>query len=131
MSESTDTIRGAYEAFAQGKVPAVLEILADDVSWDVPKSLPNGGVHEGRDSVAQFFAGLADAYGELRVEPDEYLEAGDKVIASGHHRGRGHNGVEFEARFVHTWTIDGGRASEFVEVADTAEITPAMEGAAA
>ena len=131
MSESTDTVRGAYEAFAQGNVPAVLEILADDVTWDVPKSLPNGGVHDGRDSVAEFFAGLAEAYAELRVEPDEYLEADGKVIARGYHRGRGHNDVEFEARFVHTWTVDGGTVGEFVEVADTAEITPAMESATA
>ena len=131
MSENTDTIRGAYEAFAQGDVPGVLEVLTDDVTWDVPKSLPNGGVIEGRDNVAEFFAGLADAYAELRVEPDEYLEDGGKVAAYGHHRGRGNNGVEFEARFVHTWTVDGGKASEFVEVADTAEITPALEGAAA
>ena len=131
MSESTDTVRGAYEAFAQGHVPAVLEILADDVTWDVPRSLPNGGVHEGRDGVAAFFGGLGDAYAELRVEPDEYLEADGKVVARGHHRGRGHNGVEFEARFVHTWVFDGAQASEFVEVADTAEITPAMESATA
>ena len=53
------------------------------------------------------------------------------MIVRGHHRGRGNNGVEFEARFVHTWTVSDGKATEFVEVADTAEITPAMESATA
>ena len=34
------TIRGAYEAFGRGDVPAVLSILADDVAWSVPPPLP-------------------------------------------------------------------------------------------
>jgi hypothetical protein len=131
MSENSDTVRGAYESFAKQDIPGVLGTFSEGIEWDVPKSLPNGGVHHGPDDVGQFFAGLADAYGELRVEPDEYLDAGDKVIVRGHHRGRGNNGVEFEASFVHIWTVEAGKATAFFEVADTAEITPAMEGAAA
>jgi uncharacterized protein len=127
VSENADTVRGAYEAFARQDIPGVLERFQDDIEWDVPKALPNGGVHHGPDAVAEFFAGLPDAYAELRVEPDEYLDAeGDLVVVRGHHRGRGHNGFEFEARFVHTWTVNDGKATQFVEVADTAEMTPAL-----
>ena len=130
MSEQTDTVRGAYESFARQDLPGVLNAFADDISWDVPTTLPNGGVHRGKDDVRGFFESLPGAYAELRVEPDEHLDAGDHVITRGYHRGRGHNGVEFEARFVHTWTMRDGKAAEFVEVADTALIAPAVEGAA-
>ena len=126
MSENTETVRGAYEAFARQDIPAVLERFQGDIEWDVPKSLPNGGVHKGPDAVAEFFSGLPEAYAELRVEPEEYLDAEERVVVRGRHRGRGNNGVEFEARFVHIWTVSGGKASQFVEVADTAEMTPAL-----
>ena len=126
MSDNAETIRGAYEAFGRQDIPGVLERFDGEIEWDVPKALPNGGVHRGPDAVAEFFGGLPEAYAELRVEPDEYLDAGDRVVVRGHHRGRGQNGVEFEARFVHTWTLSDGKATEFVEVADTAEMTPAL-----
>jgi ketosteroid isomerase-like protein len=128
MSEASETVRGAYESFAEQDIPAVLDRLADEVEWDVPKTLPSGGVHCGPDQVAEFFSGLPGAYAELRVEPDEYLDAGDKVVVRGHHRGKGNNGAEFEARFVHTWTLRDGKAAQFVEVADTAAMTPALSG---
>ncbi len=108
----------------------MLEVFAEDISWDVPATLPNGGVHRGHEEVTEFFSAIPEAYGELRVEPDEYLDAeGDRVIVRGHHRGRGNNGVEFEARFVHTWKVRDGKAQEFVEVADTAQIAPALNAA--
>jgi ketosteroid isomerase-like protein len=128
MSDKSDVVRSAYEAFGRQDIPAVLEQFSSEISWDVPKSLPGGGVHRGHDEVADFFGNLADSYAELRVEPDEYLDADGRVIVRGHHHGRGNNGVEFEARFVHTWTVSDGKAAEFVEVADTAEMTPALEG---
>ena len=129
MSDNTETIRSGYEAFAKQDIPGVLEVFAEDIEWDVPTTLPNGGVHRGHAGVTEFFGGIPEAYAELRVEPDEYLDAeGNRVIVRGHHRGRGNNGVEFEARFVHTWTLRDGKAAEFVEVADSAKITPALAG---
>jgi uncharacterized protein len=128
MSENTDTIRSGYEAFAKQDIPGVLEVFAEDIEWDVPTTLPNGGVHRGHGEVTQFFSGIPEAYGELRVEPDEYLDAeGDRVVVRGYHRGHGKNGAEFEARFVHTWQLRDGKAAQFVEVADTAKITPALD----
>jgi ketosteroid isomerase-like protein len=127
MSENNEVIRSGYEAFARQDIPGVLERFAEDIEWDVPESLPNGGVHRGHDGVSAFFASIADAYGELRVEPDEYIDAeGDRVVVRGHHRGRGHNGAEFEADFVHIWTVRDGKAATFFEVADSAAIAPAI-----
>ena len=49
--QNLDTVRGAYEAFARGDVPAVLAILADDIEWSVPPPLPQAGDAHGRDEV--------------------------------------------------------------------------------
>jgi len=126
MSENTETIRSGYEAFARGDVPAVLEVFAEDIVWDTPESLPNGGVHRGHDGVGAFFATLPQTWGEFSVEPEEYLDSGDRVIVRGHHRGKGHNGVEFAASFAHFWTLRDGKATSFYEVLDSAAMTPAL-----
>src|SRR5689334_899805 len=127
MSENTDTIRSGYEAFGRQDIPGVLAVFAEDIEWVPAASLPNPGVYRGHDGVTGFFATLPETYGELRVEPDEYLDAeGDRVVVTGHHRGHGPSGTEFEADFVHIWTVRDGKAATFVEVTDSAAITPAL-----
>ena len=39
MAGSADLIQGAYDAFAQGDIPAVIDSLSDDVSWEVANGL--------------------------------------------------------------------------------------------
>ena len=125
--QDVETIRGGYEAFARQDIPAVLGLFDPGIEWDVSDALPVGGVHHGHDEVGRFFQSLAETYAELRVEPEDFLDAGEHVVVLGMHRGRGHNGYEFEARFVHVWDMRGGRAVRFREAADTAKILPAVE----
>jgi uncharacterized protein len=125
--QDVETIRGGYEAFARQDIPAVLGLMAPEIEWDVPDTLPNGGTHRGPDAVGSFFAGLAQTWAELRVEPEQYLDAGDHVVVLGTHRGRGNNGTPFEARFVHVWALRDGKAVRFRETADTAKLLPALE----
>jgi ketosteroid isomerase-like protein len=43
VSSAGDVIRHAYDAFGRGDIPAVIEVLADDVDWSLPDLLPQGG----------------------------------------------------------------------------------------
>ena len=128
--QDVDTVRSAYEAFGRQDIPAVLDTFADDIKWDVPDSLPIGGVFHGKDEVGRFFGTIGEHYVELLVEPEEYLDAGDRVVALGHHRGKAKGGDSFEVRFAMVWTMRDGKAAEFKEFTDTAPITKAMEAAA-
>lgn len=125
--QDVETMRGGYEAFARQDIPAVLALFDPEIEWDVSDALPEGGVHHGHEGVGRFFQSLPVTYAELRVEPEDFLDAGDHVVVIGTHRGRGHNGSAFEARFVHVWDMRGGRAVRFRETADTAKILPALE----
>lgn len=129
--QDVDTIRGGYEAFARQDIPGVMEAFADDIEWDTPDSIPAGGVFHGKEEVGRFFQSLGDHYDELRVEPEEFLEAGDHVVALGHHRGKVTGGDAFEARFAMVWKMRDGKAATFREYTDTAVILRAIEGAAA
>lgn len=132
MSQSNvDTIRAGYEAFGRQDIPAVMAAFDPGIEWTSPDSLPNGGTFHGPEDVGGFFASLGDTWAELNVEPGEYLDAGDDVIVIGRHRVAGHNGVRADLDFVHRWTLRDGKIVRFYEVADTARMLPALEGAAA
>jgi uncharacterized protein len=127
MSEqNVAAVRGLYEAFARGDVPAVLDGFTDDIDWYTPDSLPFGGSFQGRDAVAGFFQSLPKYYEELRVEPDEYVATGDRVVAIGHHRGRTTSGNSFEIPFAMVWTVTDGKASTFREHTDTAAFSAVL-----
>jgi ketosteroid isomerase-like protein len=128
--ENIELIRGGYEAFARQDIPAVLERFDEDIEWTAPDTLPTGGTHRGHDGVASFFASLPESWVELRVQPEEYLDAGDAVVVLGTHHGRGHNDVEFDAGFVHVWNVRDGKAVRFRETIDTAKMLPALDAQA-
>jgi ketosteroid isomerase-like protein len=128
--QDVDTVRSAYEAFGRQDIPAVLDTFGDDIQWDVPESLPFGGVFHGKEEVARFFGSLGDYYDELRVEPDEYLEAGEQVVVLGNHHGKVKDGDSFDARFAMVWTMRDGKAASFKEYTDTAPIDRALQAKA-
>jgi ketosteroid isomerase-like protein len=54
-------VAGIYDAFRQGDVDAILEVVTDDVDWQteaVGKDAPWWGPHSGKAGVRDFFAGV-------------------------------------------------------------------------
>jgi ketosteroid isomerase-like protein len=58
MSQNTDAINGAYEAFASGDVAAIMAIVEDGAEWVSTESLPQGGSFKGPEGAGQFFHGV-------------------------------------------------------------------------
>jgi ketosteroid isomerase-like protein len=44
-------VQDLYAALARRDAATVTELLADDVTWAVPDTLPAGGAYHGRDAV--------------------------------------------------------------------------------
>ena len=131
MPDNVETIRGGYEAFARQDIPGVLERFDEAIEWTPSDALPNGGTYHGHEGAVSFFQTLPETWAQLSVDPEEYLDAGDTVVVVGTHRGRGHNGVAFEAGFVHLWDLRDGKAVRFRELVDSAKLLPALEGVTA
>jgi ketosteroid isomerase-like protein len=118
MTEQAAVVSRAYEAFARGDIPAVLDTLDPGVRWNVPELLPHGGAFEGREGVGRFFSGLAERWETLDVQPDAPIASGDRVAVTGRARGQLRDGGDADYGFVHVWTVAGGQATEFVEYVD-------------
>ena len=130
-SEDLSAVRDAYDAFDRHDVDGLLALLSHNVEWHAPEILPWGGTRHGRDGVATYFDLLDDHVEDGWGDPDEYLDAGERVIVLGRLRGRARaTGREFEARFVHVWDFQDGVAVTFDSIVDSAAVLSALGGAA-
>ena len=55
-NENVDGVRGVYDAFAKGDVPAVLGFLAPDIEWTEAEGFPYGGTYNGPDACSRVFS---------------------------------------------------------------------------
>jgi uncharacterized protein len=127
MSQSNvDTIRSAYEAFGRQDMESLFGAFAPDISWETPTSVPWGGTFKGHEELGGFFQGVGEALGELRVEPDLFIDGGDHVVVQGRHRGTAPNGNAYDIGWVMLWELQDGKVVSFHEELDSAAINAAL-----
>jgi uncharacterized protein len=128
-AEEVARLRGVYDAFDRGDVDAMVELLAHDVEWCAPDSLPWGGTRHGHDGVRAFRDLLDEHVDSGWGDPDEFLEAGDRIVVTGRFSGSARDsGRAFETPFVHVWTLSDGVPSRVAMHVDTAAVLQALNG---
>src|SRR3954451_23393565 len=82
--DNTQLVQEAYATFGRGDIPALLDMMTEDIVWVSPGPrdvLPTAGERRGHDQVAQFFSTLNDTEEIQRFEPQEFIAQDDKVVA--------------------------------------------------
>jgi uncharacterized protein len=113
--EDVDTVRGAYDSFNRGDIPAVLQIYDSEIEWVEPGggNAPSG-TFNGPDSVERdVFATVPQNFDEFTVEVDETRDEGDRVVVTGRFRGRNKDGTELDASFEHVNAMRDGKVVRF------------------
>ena len=134
MSERNNTAiaQQAYDNFKKGDIQALLNLMSDDIIWELPEieDVPIAGSRSGRDAVGEFFAMVARDQDVIVFEPREFVADGDKVVALGHYQWRVRDtDREFATDFVHIFTIRNGKIVAFREHFDTAAVASAYQKA--
>jgi ketosteroid isomerase-like protein len=127
--ENVQTAKEGYAAFGRGDVPAILELLTDDIEWidpGPPDVLPAAGTHRGKEAVGGFFATLGGEVDFRKFEPHEFIAQGDHVVvlisseATVKRTGR-----RVTDHLAHVWTFKGGKLARFETFQDTAALVAA------
>ena len=128
MSDNSETIRDLYNAFARGDIPAVLSALDAHVTWTEAEGFPYGGTYSGPDAVLQnVFLKLGTEWEGFAAVPNEFIAAGDAVVALGEYSGTYKaTGTRFSAPFAHVWKLRGDRVVAFRQYTDTALVQKAL-----
>ena len=132
MEASTNVavVRQVYEALGRGDVPAVLELLSEDVEWvyQGPSTIPFAGTRHGRDGVGEFFSLLGETLEFEQFEPREFVAQDDRVVVVGFERNLiKSTGRTFEQEWVHDFTLKEGKVSKVRSFEDTAAYVETLD----
>jgi len=127
--ENRQLIEQAYANFKAGNIPALLQSMSEDITWQLPEieNVPFAGKRAGRGAVAEFFSALANLQNARSFEPREFIAQGNRVVVLGHYVWQVKaNGRTYEGDFAHVYTIRGGQIAAFHEYTDTAAAAKAF-----
>src|SRR5436305_2412439 len=113
--ERGEVRRGSYDAVARRDVATPFEVYAQDSVWDISNSPDRAAlgtklVYEGHEGVRDFWRESLSVFGEIDLEPEELIDAGDRVLAVIGEREVGRaSGVPVKSSHVAVWTLAGGK----------------------
>jgi ketosteroid isomerase-like protein len=110
--ENVEIVRRAYEAFNAGDPETAIALLDPDVEWTLPAHFPDAETWRGRERVVDGLGTLSDAWESIDVDVHELIDAGDRVVALVHIKGRAAlTGLDLGGMGVdgHVWTLREGR----------------------
>jgi ketosteroid isomerase-like protein len=100
-----EVVRRAWDACARYDEPAFLAVIQPD-AVAVPFGAAMEGVsYAGHEGILRWFKGIQETWEHFETHPEEYREAGDKLIVYGYWRARGRDsGVNLEV--TATWVVE-------------------------
>ena len=122
--ENVEIVKAWYDAFNREDWDAMIKDAAPGFELDLSRAVgPWRGVF-GLDQIRRLTEEFRETWESARVEPHEFIEAGDLVVVpmTLHVRGRG--GIEAASRVAIVWTIRDGaieRVSLYQERQDALE----------
>ncbi|HKG78681.1 MAG TPA: nuclear transport factor 2 family protein [Pyrinomonadaceae bacterium] len=124
-----NSVQKVYDAFAKGDIMAVLGTLSADIDWTEAEGFPYGGTYHGPKAVLEgVFMRLGSEWEGFAAVPDEFIDAGDTVVALGKYSGKyKRTGKSFQANFAHVWKFSEGKATRFLQYVDTLVVDRALQ----
>jgi len=132
-AENTQLVQKAYAAFGRGDIPALLDLLDENVVWravtGAGPQVPTAGERRGRREVGEFFRVLGESIVFQQFEPRRFVAENDTVVALGHYRATTKPGGSFDSDWVMVFTVRNGKITNFQEFTDSAALNAAFEPA--
>ncbi len=122
-------VKQMYEAFASRDRVMILELFHPQIEWVQNEGFPGGGSHVGAEAVlSDVLARFRAEWSDWRAVVDDWLDAGDTVIALGQYQGTFRaTGRSTTAAFAHVYRLSAGRIVRFQQYTDTLKVAEAMQ----
>jgi ketosteroid isomerase-like protein len=127
MSQNVDKARDFIAAYNRRDFDAAVEDFDPEIEWVLPPRQSSDPCR-GPDETKRFWDGLDETFEELRLDPQEFIDAGDQVATRLRYYGRGKgSGVEIEGEMYHQ--LATFRAGRMVRIEYFGEWAEALEAA--
>ena len=131
MSEQVEIVRRGYEALTRSGEPRY-ENWHPDFVWDMStfRGWPEDPEYVGTEGYERFMRDWLEPFEHWNLEPEEYVDAGERVAVIVHQRGRAKSsGATVEMRFGQVWTFRDGKVARSQLYADPNEALAAVGAA--
>jgi ketosteroid isomerase-like protein len=109
-----ETVRRIYKALARDDLEAALGFMDAEIEYVNPGYAIEPGTRRGHAGIRANVANMRAAFEHWRFEPEEYFDAGDRVVVVGLFEARGREGgVQISRRMSRIWTLTGGRVVRY------------------
>ena len=99
--ENVQKARDFIDAYNRRDFDGALKHFDSDVEWVLPARQSSDSAR-GTEEIRAFWRGLDETFDELRLEPQEFVDAGDRVATRLRYFGRGKgSGLEIESELYH------------------------------
>jgi ketosteroid isomerase-like protein len=120
------TVRQGYEAMNRRDFELLCLGLDPEVEFELQESLVGGyvppdlvGVHHGHDGYLRVWEGLMEAWEDLRLEPEELIDLGDRLLVAGRVTGHGRlSGIALDAPIFQLTALRRGLAIRWKDFGD-------------
>jgi len=130
--ENVQIVRGLYEAFGRGDVPTVLGQMDQSIEWNEAENFiyADRNPYVGPQAVLEgVFMRLGADWEGFTVTPEEWLDAGDRIVVLGTYSGMHKaTGGQVRAQFAHIWSVREGRVVRFQQYTDTKQFADTVAG---
>lgn len=132
IENNVKLIQNLYASFAQGDVPAVLQMFDPKIIWNEAENFPyaDGNPYIGPQAVLEgVFARIGAEWEYWNITDQKYYEAhSGEIIVTGRYSAKNKmTGKELNVQFVHIWTLNDGLVTNFQQYADTYQTVEAMK----
>ena len=99
--QNVDKTRDFIAAYNRRDFDTAVEHFHPEVDWVLP-AMQESDSGKGPDEIIRFWEGLDETFDELRLDPQEFVGAGERVAVRLRYFGRGkESGVEIETEMYH------------------------------
>jgi ketosteroid isomerase-like protein len=104
-------VMGLLGSAAKGeRVDELLERFDPEVQIDMTRRVINPDIYEGHAGLRRLGEDVREVWAEFEIEPERFIDAGERVIVIEIRRGRGTgSGIEVEMRSGVIWTLRQGK----------------------
>jgi uncharacterized protein len=108
--KNVEVVRWVIDAWNRDQPEGVVRFLDSDVIFDATQRRINPKTYTGMEGMRVMLADRDEVWEEFRLEPDEFVDGGDRVVVIGRWVGKGKgSGIEVQQPVAHVFTLHDGR----------------------
>jgi uncharacterized protein len=111
-TENLEAARRGFEALDRGGVEKFLEFIDPQFEMTTPADMTvEPATYKGHEGMRRYFESFYEIMDEVRFEPQEFIDAGDRVVVPAQLVARGRDtGIEAVQQLTMVWTLREGKA---------------------